>query len=294
MAVTPEQVKKLREITGAGMMDCKRSLDEFDGDMDKALEALRIKNIAKAIKKGDRIASEGAIIAKVSADGKHGVVLEVNCETDFVARGDLFKNFALQLATAALQSHASDVASLMALKTPDTGRTWEEERQELVIKVGENVNVRRFTLISAAGQLSAYMHGTRIGVLVDTINGKETLGQDLAMHIAASNPQVIAGSEVPPELVAKEREIYLAQAADSGKPAEIVSKMIDGRVAKFLDEVSLLGQPFVKDPSTKVAVLLKNAGASVHSFVRYELGEGIAKKEDNFVAEVMAQARGGA
>jgi elongation factor Ts len=292
MAVAASQVKELRELTGAGMMECKKALEEVDGDMEKAIDVLRTKNIAKAVKKGDRTASEGLVVTQVAADGKRGVIVEVNCETDFVARGDLFKDFAERLAVAAMTAGVSDVAALLASKVSGADNTWEQERQNLVIKVGENVNVRRLTFINAVGHVSAYLHGSRIGVLIDVVGGHKDLHKDLAMHVAASNPIVVSSEAVSPELIAKEREIYLAQAAESGKPADIIEKMVNGRITKFLDEVSLMGQPFVKDPSLKVGALLKDASAKVESFARFEVGEGIAKKEENFAAEVMAQVRG--
>lgn len=290
MEISAAQVKELRELTGAGMMECKKALVAADGDMDAAIDAMRKAGQAQAIKKQDRTASEGVVVILISADGKSGVITEVNSETDFVARHENFAIFANQVASAALNYKSADIASLMNA-TIDTNETVEAARQALVAKMGENIQVRRFSVINAKGNLAFYTHGGRIGVLVDLVGGTAALAKDIAMHIAASKPIVVTAADVPADLIAKEKEIYLAQAQESRKPPEIVEKMTEGRIKKFLKEVSLLGQPFVKDPDMDVEKVLQNAQAEVASFVRYEVGEGIEKKESNFVEEVMAQVR---
>ena len=292
MAITAALVKELRERTGAGMMECKKILTETNGDLDLAIEELRKRGAAQADKKAGRIAAEGAIVTLV--EGQVGVALEVNCETDFVAKDENFLGFVNQVAKTVVQAKPADVEVLSATAIADGSASVEETRQELISKIGENINVRRFQLLEASdGQiLSSYQHGSRISVLVKTSGGSEDLGRDIAMHIAASNPVCVTADQVPAELLEKEREIYSAQAAESGKPAEIMEKMVEGRIRKYLNEVTLLGQPFVKDPDQSVEKLLKSASAEVIDFVRYEVGEGIEKKQDDFVAEVMAQAKG--
>lgn len=293
MTIAAEKVKELRERTGAGMMECKKALVASQGDIDKAIEAMRKSGQAKADKKAGRIAAEGIIVLLRSADNKHAVIIEINCETDFVARDESFKKFAEAVAATALASKIRDVESLSSATLKDTQMTVEQARQQLVAKIGENVQIRRLQYIDTqGGAIGAYVHGGRIGVLIDVQGGDEELRKDLAMHIAASNPRVIAPSEVPEDLVAKEKEIFMAQASESGKPADIVEKMIGGRIKKFLDEVSLLGQPFVKDPAISVSDLLKKSQATTLSFIRFEVGEGIEKKTENFAEEVMAQVRG--
>ena len=282
-------VKELRERTGAGMMECKKALVETDGDLDGAAEVLRKSGQAKADKKASRVAADGRIV--IAQDGKIAVVVEVNSETDFVAKDENFVAFAEAVAAAALTSGTTDVAEFASEKLAD-GRSVEEARTELIAKVGENIGVRRIESVSSDGVISNYTHGARIGAVVALEGGDEALARDIAMHVAASNPMCIDESGVPAETLENERRILTEQAQDSGKPAEIDEKMVIGRVNKFLKEITLLGQPFVKDPDVSVDKLLKGAGASVTSFVRFEVGEGIEKKEDNFVAEVMAQVKG--
>jgi elongation factor Ts len=293
MAITAAMVKELRERTGAGMMECKKALVETDGDIDAAIEQMRKAGMAKADKKAGRTAAEGLVAIKVSDDNKTAAVVEVNCETDFVAKGDDFQNLVNNVAERVLKDKPADLDALMAMPISDSDSTSiEDTRKALIAKLGENMNVRRFEVIEAKGSLSTYMHGTRIGVVIDLEGGDDTLGKDLAMHIAASRPVCVSENEVAPELIEKEKEIFSAQAAESGKPAEIIEKMVTGRINKFLKEITLLGQPFVKDPDQTVEKLLKAAGAKVHRFVRIEVGEGIEKKQENFAEEVMAQAKG--
>jgi elongation factor Ts len=286
--ITAGMVKELRETTGLGMMECKKALAEAGGDLKKAEELLRIKSGAKASKVAGRIAAEGAVAVHIGNDGKIGALVEVNCETDFVAKDANFAGFVKAVAAAAASGGAADVDAL--LKMPDAdGQSIGDTRQGLVMKLGENLSVRRFVRVAANGKLAHYLHGSRIGVLVDYEGGDEQLGKDLAMHIAASKPVCVSREQVPADAIARERTIYSAQAKESGKPDNIVEKMVDGRIAKFLAEVTLLGQPFVKDPDTTVEKLLKARNARVHAFHMYVVGEGIEKKKDDFVAEVMAQ-----
>ena len=289
MAITASMVKELRERTGAGMMECKKALTEADGDIEVAIENMRKSGQAKAAKKAGRTAADGVIV--MAQDGAHAVMVEVNCETDFVAKDENFKSFANAVAERALNSDAVDVGALMALPLHEgEDTTIEEARQALVSKIGENMNVRRFVRIQARGTIASYSHGVRIGVMVDGSGGDEVLGRDLAMHIAASNPVGVDEDAVPADLLAKEREITEAQARDSGKPDNIIEKMIEGRMRKYLGEITLVGQPFVKDPDTKVGKLLQSKGATVNGFTRFEVGEGIEKKVEDFRDEVMAQA----
>ena len=288
--ITAGQVKELRERTGAGMMDCKKALGETNGDLDEAIALLRKKGAASAEKKAGRIAAEGVVQLLISEDASRGTLLEVNCETDFVAKDDSFNSFVAALTQLIVDQNPADVESLSAL-IMDSGASVEADRQELIAKIGENISIRRFeTLVSGSGQISGYMHGTRIGVLVST-SGAAELGRDLAMHIAASRPVCIGEADMPPDVLTREREIYTAQAAESGKSPEIVEKMVDGRVRKFLKENTLLGQPFVKNPDISVAELLSQGNASMDDMLRFEVGEGLEKKVDDFVAEVMAQAK---
>jgi len=291
MSISATQVKELRERTGSGMMECKKALQEANGDMEIAVELLRKSGLAKADKKAGRIAAEGLVIVELSADHKRAAVVEVNCETDFVAKKEEFQGYANKVAQRILTGSPDSLEALLAMPLQDGGVSVDEARKELIAKIGENINVRRFTLVETNGVLGAYLHGTRIGVLVEMKGGSEDLAKDIAMHIAASRPVCVNESEVSAELIQKEREIFAAQAEQSGKPADIISKMVDGRIKKFLAEVTLVGQPFVKDPETTVAKLLEKAGATVLSFQRVELGEGIEKKSENFVEEVMAQAQ---
>ena len=293
MAITASMVKELRERTGAGMMECKKALVETDGDVEAAIELMRKSGQAKAAKKAGRTAAEGVIVVNRSSDAKRAVMVEVNCETDFVAKDDNFASFADAVAERVLNSDAADVEALMAAPLHDgEDTTIEEARQALIAKIGENMNVRRFVRLESSGLIASYRHGVRIGVMVDIEGGDEELGRDLAMHIAASNPVCVTEDQVSPTLLAKEREIAEAQAAESGKSPEIVTKMVEGRIRKWLAEITLVGQPFVKDPDVKVGKLLKSKGASVVAFRRYEVGEGIEKKQENFAEEVMAQVRG--
>jgi len=288
--ITASMVKDLRELTGLGMMECKKALVEADGDIKAAEDALRIKSGAKAGKAASRIAAEGVVASFISADRKTGALVEVNCETDFVAKNDDFNNFAKEVAQVVAQQNPADVAVLSAMKLA-SGSTIEDARQGLVMKLGENIAVRRFVRFSTAGQMAAYLHGTKIGVLVDYTGGDEVLGKDIAMHIAASKPVCVSKEQVPADLLAKEREIYTAQAAESGKPANIVEKMVEGRITKYLAEVTLVGQPFVKDPDMTVEKLLASKGAQVNAFQMFVVGEGIEKRSTDFAAEVAAAAK---
>ncbi|MDH3429670.1 MAG: translation elongation factor Ts [Gammaproteobacteria bacterium] len=289
MSITASMVKELRERTGAGMMECKKALVETNGDLDQAAEVLRKSGQANADKKASRVAADGRIV--IAQDGNTAVVIEVNSETDFVAKDENFVTFVEAVAAAALASDSSDVESLASEKLAD-GRTVEEARTELIAKVGENIGVRRIASVTSDGVVSSYTHGARIGAVVALDGGDEALARDIAMHIAATNPICIDESGVPAETLENERRILTEQAQDSGKPAEIIEKMVTGRVNKFLKEITLLGQPFVKDPDLSVGKLLQAANATVTSFVRFEVGEGIEKKQDNFVDEVMAQVKG--
>lgn len=294
MAITAALVKELRERSGAGMMECKKALVETDGDIDAAIEHLRKTGLAKADKKGDRTAAEGLVAIKTSDDNKQAVIVEVNCETDFVAKGDEFQQFVDAIASRVLKDQPADLNALLALPLQDGDtKSIEQSTKELIAKIGENMNVRRFELLDAKGQLASYLHGTKIGVVVDLEGGDEQLGKDLAMHIAASKPICVNESEVPQSVLDKEKAIYKAQAEESGKPADIIEKMIQGRINKYLKEITLLGQPFVKNPDQTVEQLLKDKGASVARFVRFEVGEGMEKKSENFADEVMAQVKGG-
>jgi elongation factor Ts len=294
MAVTAAMVKELRERTGSGMMDCKRALEEAGGDMEAAIEAMRKSGIAKAAKKAGRIAAEGVVVCRTSADGRRALLMEINCETDFVARDVNFLGFAEAAAETALGAGSGDMDGLAgAALAGGAGQSVEEARQQLVAKLGENISVRRFeSVVANGGTLGHYVHGSRIGVIVRLEGGDAELGRDIAMHVAASRPLCVSEQELPAETLAQEREIFAAQAAESGKPPEIVEKMVQGRVARFIKEVTLLGQPYVKDPDQSVEKLLKARGAAVTGFLRFEVGEGIEKKSDDFASEVMAQARG--
>ncbi len=293
MAITAAMVKELRERTGAGMMECKKALVETEGDIDAAIEHLRKTGMAKADKKAGRTAAEGLVAIKLSDDGKRAAIVEVNCETDFVAKDENFRHFVDAVAEQVLANNPADLDALLALPMPgEEGQTIGEALKALIAKIGENMAIRRFAIIEASGQLHTYMHGNRIGVVVDLEGGDETLGKDIAMHIAASRPMTVSEAEVPADVIEKEKEIFAAQAAESGKPPEIIEKMIGGRIKKFLKEVTLLGQPFVKNPDQTVAQLLKDAGATVAAFTRFEVGEGIEKKQENFADEVMAQVKG--
>lgn len=291
MTISAAMVMQLRERTGAGMMECKKFLIATNGDMEQAITEMRKAGQAKADKKADRVAAEGIIAIVRSEDGQRAVMLEINSETDFVARDESFTHFANSVAETALTTGTQDVDVLSHTMVLGSHHTVEQARQELVAKIGENIKLRRIAYVSCDGVIGSYLHGSRIGVLVALKNGTESLAKDVAMHIAASRPLVVNREEVSVDAVANEREIFTAQARESGKPQEIIDKMIEGRISKFVDEVSLLGQPYVKDPNIKVGQLMKDKNAEVISFIRFEVGEGIEKKEDNFVEEVMAQVR---
>ncbi len=291
MAITAAQVKELRARTGAGMMECKRALVDSNGDIDVAIEEMRKSGMAKADKKADRIAAEGIVSVARSADGKKAALVEVNCETDFVAKGDDFVEFVSGVAAAALNAGTTTAEALLEASF-NGGNTVEHTRKELIAKIGEKISVRRVSYVESNGVVGAYMHGSRIGVLVDLDGGDEALAKDIAMHVAASNPACVDESGVPAETIQKEKDIFTAQAEESGKPPAIIEKMIVGRIAKFLKEITLVGQPFVKDPDQTIAKLLESNSAKVVAFTRLEVGEGIEKKEEDFVAEVMAQAKG--
>ncbi len=286
-AVSASMVKELRERTGLGMMECKKALVEAGGDIEVAIEEMRKSSGMKAAKKAGRTAAEGIASVKVAEDGSYGVLVEVNSETDFVARDDNFLGFVAKVVDKAFETKESDVAALMAGEL-------ESAREALVQKIGENISVRRVVVVAAdGGAVGSYVHSNmRIGVLVALKGGDVEVARDVAMHVAAVNPSVAKPEEMPAELIEKEREIYTAQAQESGKPAEIIEKMIDGRIRKYLAENSLTEQAFVKDPDTTVGKLLKGAGADIIGFIRFEVGEGIEKDEVDFAAEVAAQLKG--
>ena len=292
MAITAALVKELRERTGAGMMECKKALVAADGNIETAIEEMRKSGMAKADKKAGRTAAEGLLGIKISDDNKTAVIVEVNCETDFVTKGEDFINFVDAVTNRVLEKQPADLDALLAMSISDDGSSIEDTRKELIAKVGENMSIRRFEVMTSAGMITSYKHGVRIGVLVNLEGGDETLGKDIAMHIAASNPACVSEADVPAELIEKEKEIFTAQAQESGKPADIIEKMIGGRIKKFLKEITLLGQPFVKDPDQTIEKLVKSANAEVKGFTRYEVGEGIEKKQENFADEVMAQVKG--
>jgi elongation factor Ts len=288
MNITADAVKQLRERTGAGMMECKRALVETQGDLDSAAELMRKNGLAKADKKAARVAAEGTLA--VERAGNVAVLVEVNCETDFVARGDDFLNFAKDVAKVALASKSAELNAVMG--STNGASSLEEQRRVLIAKIGENITVRRIARVESSGPLGTYLHGSRIGALVALQGGDENLAKDLAMHVAAINPAYIAAANVPADVLGKEREILAEQTKAEKKPPEILAKMIEGRLRKYLAEITLVGQPFVKDPDVTVEALLKKASASVVQFVRYEVGAGIEKKQDDFVGEVMAQVKG--
>ena len=287
MNITADTVKQLRERTGAGMMECKKALVETKGDLDAAAELMRKSGLAKADKKAARVAAEGTVL--IERSGLNAALVEINSETDFVARSDEFQAFARDVARAVLAHSPRDLETLLGLK--QGSGTLEERRRALIAKIGENIAVRRFVRVSAPGALGDYLHGTRIGSLVALEGGNESLARDLAMHVAAINPAYVDASAVPAEVLDKEREILTEQTKGEKKPPEIIAKMVEGRLRKYLAEITLLGQPFVKDPDMTVEKLLKKSGARVVEFVRYEVGAGIEKKQDDFVGEVMAQVK---
>ncbi len=292
MNISAGMVKELRERTGSGMMECKKALVEAEGDMELAIENMRKAGLAKADKKSGRIAAEGIIGVRLSDDAKTVVMVDVNCETDFVAKGDDFIGFVNDVSSALLTSSVETEAQLQDLQLA-SGATVDDTRRALIAKIGENITVRRFVkYTSQTGGQAAYLHGSKIGVIVELSKNDPALGKDIAMHIAASKPEYVSEDQVSADVIAKEKEIFSAQALESGKPAEIVEKMVGGRISKFLAEITLLGQPFIKDDSQTVAKLLAANGNAVTRFTRFEVGEGIEKKEEDFAAEVMAQVRG--
>jgi len=296
MAISAAHVKELRERTGSGMMECKKALVDADGNMDAAIEALRKTGLAKADKKAGRIASEGLVVIELGDNGKTAAIAEINCETDFVAKKEEFQTFSSAVGKRVLADNPADIGSLMAMPLVDgNAETVEDARKALIATIGENITVRRFIRVESENTLASYRHGVRIAVLVELAGGDAALGKDLAMHVAAHDPRPVCISEaqVPEEMLANERNIFTAQARESGKPDNIIEKMIEGRIRKYLGEITLLGQSFVKDPDQSVGKLLDDAGASVVRFERVELGEGIEKKSENFADEVMAQVKGG-
>jgi len=287
MNITADSVRQLRERTGAGMMECKKALVETKGDLDAAAELLRKTGLAKADKKAARVAAEGTVAAERS--GNSAALVEVNCETDFVARSDEFQAFARELAKTALANSPDTLEALLAAS--NAAGSFEDQRRALIAKIGENISVRRFVKVSAPGALGTYIHGGRIGSLVALEGGDEALARDLAMHVAAVKPAYVDASQVPAAVLDKEREILTDQTKGEKKPPDIIAKMVEGRLRKYLAEITLMGQPFVKDPDTTVEKLVKKAGAKVVKFVRYEVGEGIEKKPDDFVKDVMNQVK---
>ncbi|HSZ09792.1 MAG TPA: translation elongation factor Ts [Steroidobacteraceae bacterium] len=287
MNITADTVKQLRERTGAGMMECKKALVETKGDLDAAAELMRKSGLAKADKKAARVAAEGTV--QIERSGNDAALVEVNCETDFVARSDDFQAFARDVAAAALKGAPSSLEALLEL--PHVASSLDERRRALIAKIGENIAVRRFVRVSSPGALGTYIHGARIGSVVALQGGDDSLARDIAMHVAAANPAYIDAGDVPAELLAKEREILTEQTKGEKKPPDIIAKMVEGRLRKYLGEITLMGQPFVKDEDMTVEKLLKKAGAKVSMFARYEVGAGIEKKQDDFVGEVMAQVK---
>ena len=289
MTVTAQLVKELREITGVGMMDCKKALSETDGDLEKAVEYLRKAGQAKADKKASRVAAEGKILISADTENNRHTILEINCETDFVAKDEKFNKFSESVLQALTRNSVSTVEELSGIE--ENGSTIDDERKKLIAEIGENISIRRFSFLNSDNTVGSYIHMGRIGVMVEVEGSQdEDLAKDLAMHIAANNPLYKDQNDVPAEELEKEKEILKAQALAEGKPEDIIEKMIQGRLNKYLEQITLYGQPFVKDPDIKVSKLLENAGASIKGFIRYELGEGIEKKKDDFVEEVKKQA----
>jgi len=292
MAITATLVKELRERTGAGMMDCKKALIETSADLEAAIDLMRASGAAKAAKKAGRVASEGLVSIAVSDDNKSAAILEVNSETDFVAKGGAFIDFVSKLVKLALKNMPSNIEEFLS-QTLDTGETVDKARENIVAKIGENISIRRVKVVKTGnGTIGAYKHGGRIAVLTHLAEDNAPLAKDIAMHIAASKPECVSEDLLSEGLIERERAIFIEQAKESGKPDNIIEKMIVGRMKKFVNEVTLYGQPFVKDPETTVGKLVKSNNNEVASFVRFEVGEGIEKKEDNFVEEVMAQVQG--
>lgn len=292
MAITAALVKDLRERTGAGMMDCKRALTETNGDMEAAIDLMRTSGAAKAAKKSGRVAAEGLVKVNISDDNKTATILEVNSETDFVTKGDDFINFVNTLGELALKTKPADIEEFLT-QTLDNGDSLDKAREDIVAKVGENVSIRRVKTVTVdSGVIGAYKHGERIAVLAILEGGDETLAKDIAMHVAATRPECVTEDQLDAALLEREKAIFVEQARESGKPENIIEKMIGGRMKKFVNEVTLYGQAFVKDPDTTVGALAKASNAEVVSFIRYEVGEGIEKKEENFADEVAAQMKG--
>jgi elongation factor Ts len=292
MAITAALVKELRERTGSGMMDCKKALNETNGDMEAAIDLMRASGAAKAAKKSNRIAAEGLVKVNISPDNKTATILEINSETDFVTKGDAFINFVDTLGALALKTTPANIEEFLT-QTLENGDSLEKTRENIIAKVGENVSIRRVQTVTVdTGVIGAYKHGERIAVLAVLEGGDETLAKDIAMHIAATRPECVTKDELDPELLEREKAIFVEQARESGKPDNIIEKMIVGRMNKFVNEVTLYGQSFIKDPDTTVGALAKSKNAQVKSFIRYEVGEGIEKKEENFAEEVAAQMKG--
>lgn len=287
MSITASMVKELRERTGAGMMECKKALTEAGGDMEAAIEQMRITGLAKADKKSGNTAAEGVVEIQIADDGKRFALVEINSQTDFAAKSEDFIGFVQSVTQAVLEDQPATVADIKI-----GGRDVEEVRKELVAKIGENIQVRRFIAGTSAGQLAQYSHGGRIGVVTELEGGDEAVARDIAMHVAANNPHCVDETGVPADMLEKEKSILMAEAAESGKPAEIIEKMVQGRIRKYLADITLVGQAFVKDPDQTVEKVLKSAGATVTAFHRLEVGEGIEKKVENFAEEVAAQVRG--
>ncbi len=291
MSITASMVKELRERTGSGMMECKKALVEANGDMEAAIEQMRKSGLAKADKKSDRTAAEGRVGVKVDGEGKIAAMVDINCETDFVSKGDDFSAFVDSVTEALLANDIQNMDQLLDMKLSDDS-TVEETRRNLIAKLGENITVRRFEKFISEGGVGCYSHGGSIGVIVDLSKSDPELAKDVAMHVAASKPLYVSEDQVPSDLIQKEKDIFVAQAEESGKPAEIIEKMISGRIRKFLSEITLLGQPFIKEEKISVGKLVQNKGVSINRVSRFEVGEGIEKKEENFAEEVMAQVRG--
>lgn len=292
-AITASMVKELREMTGAGMMECKKALVEAEGSIELAVDNMRKSGQAKAAKKAGRVAAEGAVVIAINADKKMGNIIEINCETDFVARDENFKKYADALVQCGIETQSSELSELMAQEMPAyENQTAEAAREALVVKIGENIQVRRMGVIAADGIVGSYLHGDRIGVLVGLDKADADLAKDIAMHIAATNPLALSEENVPASVIEKEREIVTAQAQESGKPANIIEKMVEGRIQKFMKEVCLVHQPFVKDPDQTIQGLLKAAGATITAFVRFEVGEGIEKQTTDLAQEVNATLKG--
>jgi elongation factor Ts len=290
MTVSAKEVMRLRKITGIGMMECKKALVEAEADMDKAVEILRTRQGVKADKKQGRVTAEGVVMAQVSADGTQAVMMEVNCETDFVSRDKNFLDFTNVLVSQAMSQNFSKSSDLLSSSLAGSDKTLEEERKELIAKIGENIQLRRLSSLSGAG-IASYVHGNRIGVLVKLNKNNLDLAKEIAMHIAATNPQAISADDLDKDVLAKEKEIYLAQASNSGKPENIIEKMVEGRMDKYIKEITLKGQAFVKDSDLTIEQLLNKHDVDIEAFIRYELGDGIEKEEVDFAAEVEAQVK---